>query len=157
MPAVVTGMLLSEVDGSDGLRTLFVSSVRDGYSSMICCISREIPGQHLSVRVSRSDIVYPIAELKFVEDFETKRLVRTMREETGWDFFETGTRAAFESVSFYEARSKRDRLTPEIIALYLSRFGYGSLSLNYWIDESASAHLLCEDGFGVAQTPALKH
>ena len=31
------------------------------------------------------------------------------------------------------------------------RFGYGSLDLDYWINERASAYLLCTERFGVAQ------
>jgi len=154
MPAVDTGVLLGEVGGAHGPRTLFVSSVRDGYNSMICCISRQIPGEHLSVRVSRPNVQYPIAELKLVEAFEAKRVVRAMNGDDGWEFFVRGEPAAFEDVSLYEARRKRDRLTPAIISLYLDRFGYGSLDLDYWIDHRAPAHLLCEEKFGVAKLPA---
>jgi hypothetical protein len=151
MPAIDTGMLLSEVGINRERKTLFVSSVRDGYSSMIHCVSRVIPGDHLSVRVSRPEVQFPIAEFKLVSAFEVKRVVRAMRGDDGWEFFMRGEPAAFEDASLYEVRRKRDRLTPEIISLYLMRLGYGSLGRDYWIDQGASAHLLCEESFGVAK------
>lgn len=119
IPAGDTGMLLSEVGGDQGLKTLFISSVRDGYSSMVHCVSRVIPGEHLSVRVSRPEAQFPIAEFVLVQAFEAKRVVRAMRGDDGWEFFLRGEPAAFEDTSLYEVQKKRDRLTPEIISALL--------------------------------------
>jgi hypothetical protein len=59
---------------------------------------------------------------------------------------EKGEPLPFEDLALYRSRQKRDRLTPEIISEYLTRFGYGSLDGDFWISAEPT-HLLCEREF----------
>lgn len=146
LPALRKAILLSEVEGPEGKRTLFVSSVADGYSSMIYMVSKQVPGHHLAVQVSSLSCEYPRNALTAIAANSEVRVVYAMRDINAWDFFEKGEPLEFENLSFYQARQKRDRLTPEIISEYLARFGYGSLDKDFWIS-AAPAHLLCEREF----------
>lgn len=147
LPAIEIGILLSEVNGKDGKRTLFVSSVNDGYSSMVLSLSKAIPGTHLSVNVSRLDIRYPANAISVVEGGKSVRSIYVMLDGDRWVFFQKGEPHSFEDVDRYGARRKKDRLTPQIVSIYLNRIGYGSLRREFWIDEAAPAHLLASRAF----------
>lgn len=146
LPAMRKAILLSEVEGADGKMTLFVSSVADGYSSMIYMVSKHVPGLHLAVQVSSASLEYPRNALTAIAADREVRVVYAMRDTNAWDFFEKGEPLPFENLAFYQLRQKRDRLTPEIISEYLTRFGYGSLDKDFWIS-AEPAHLLCEQEF----------
>jgi hypothetical protein len=142
LPAIEVGILLSEVKGNQGRRTLFMSNVADGYRSMIFSVSRSIPGVHLMFCVCRSDLEYPGNFVEAAAGGEFVRAIYSLRDSNGWVFFEKGAPLTFEDVDNYRARRKRDRLTPEIVSSYLKRIGYASLRQEFWIDETASAHVL---------------
>lgn len=146
LPAIRKAILLSEVEGIDGKKTLFVSSVADGYSSMIYMVSKQVPGLHLAVQVSSPSSEYPRNALTAIATDREVRVIYSMRDTNGWDFFEKGEPLPFENLTFYESRPKRERLTPEIISEYLIRFGYGSLDRDFWVS-AQPAHLLCEQEF----------
>lgn len=146
-PAFDIGILLSEVDGDDGKKTLFVSSVADGYLSIVFCISKLIRGAHFEFCVSRPDLTYPANVIHVLEDGKSVRTVYSMRDGDRWVFFEKGDPLPFEETDLYRARRKRDRLTPEIISTYLERIGYGSLKREFWINATAPARLLAMSSF----------
>lgn len=151
-PAINIGILLSEVDGVDGRKTLFVGSVADGYSSMIAGVSREISGTHLTFKVSRPDIRYPGCALSAIRDGKSVRTVYAMLD-NNWVFFEKGELLPFEQIDHYGARRKMDRLSVDIISSYVNRLGYGSLDLGFWIGSTAPAHFLATTGFRTWNPP----
>ena len=146
LPSVRKGILLSEVEGPEGAKTLFVSSVADGYMSMIYMISKGVPGLHLVIQASSLSCKYPRNAITAIAEEETVRVVYAMRDTNTWEFIEKGAPLFFEDSGLYGARQKRDRLTPEIISKYLARFGYGSLDKDFWIS-AEPAQLLCEREF----------
>lgn len=145
-PAIHIGILISEVPGREGPRTAFVSSVADGYLSLIHRASTIIPGAHLSFSISRSTEKYPRNALTAIQGGEQVRTVSSMLDTGAWEFFEKGDPLTFEIAAYYAAWRKRDRLTPEIIAKYLDTLGYASLEEDFWVSCSPG-HLLCEEGF----------
>jgi len=114
---------------------------------MVYCISKVIAGMHFSFRLSRLDVEYPGNFITVVENGKALRVVYAMRDSDRWVFFEKGDPLPIEDVNLYQARWKKDRLTPEIISAYLRRIGYGSLQKGFWIDRSAAAWLLATEGF----------
>jgi len=114
---------------------------------MIISMSKTIPGTHLLFEISRPDLAYPRSAVRAVEAGESVRTVYAMRDSDAWVFFEKGDPLPFEETNLYHARRKKDRLTPEIIAMYLERIGYGSLRREFWIDEAAPAHVLATEDF----------
>jgi hypothetical protein len=146
LPSLRKGILLSEVEGPNGPKTLFVSSVADGYSSMIYMMSTQVPGLHIAIEVSSLSCEYPRNAITAIAEGSAVRVVYAMRDSQAWDFFEKGDPLPFEDANLYRERQRRERLTPDIISQSLSRFGYGSLSDDFWIS-MAPAHLLCEREF----------
>lgn len=69
-----------------------------------------------------------------------------MKDTSAWVFLEKGEPLCFERLDFYNARRKRDRLTPDILSDYLACLGYGSLDEDFWIS-AAPAYLLCDSEF----------
>jgi hypothetical protein len=151
LPAVQIGILLSEVTGNEGKKTLFVSSVADGYSSMIMSLSKTILGTHLSINVSRPDVAYPGNAISAVQAGKSVRTVYAMLDNDRWIFFQNGDPLPFEDIDRYRARKKRDRLTPEIISVYLDQIGYGSLRREFWVDDTAPAYVLATRAFRLWQ------
>lgn len=146
LPALRKAILLSEVDGPEGKKTLFVSSVADGYSSMIYMVSRRLPDIHLAFQVSSLSCEYPRNAITAIAESREIRVVYAMRDTNAWEFFEKGDPLLFEDSTHYHSRRKRDRLTPDIISKYLANMGYGALGKDFWIS-TEPAHLLCEQEF----------
>lgn len=151
-PSVQKGYVLAEVRGRDGVKTLFTSSVNDGASSLLRCLSRRVPRGILKFRVESLKRKYPANFLSQLEDFDTVRLVRAMKDGDRWEFFEIGRPLSFEEPKHYAARNKKDRITPEIIADYIARIGYGSLESAFWTDSSRRATYIFEEGFVPGRT-----
>lgn len=149
-PAVRKAILLSEVVGPEGVKTLFVSSVADGYSSMVYTISGNLPGLHLAVQISRLSIEYPRNALTAIKSQKAVRVIYSMKDASSWEFFERGRILPFEQIDFYKARRKRDRLTPDIIDRYISKLGYGTLDEVFW-NSNEAAHLICDASFRLAE------
>jgi hypothetical protein len=83
LPAIEVGILLSEVNGNQGRRTLFISNVADGYRSMIFSVSRSIPGVHLMFCVCRSDLEYPGNFMEAAAGGEFVRTIYSLRDSNG--------------------------------------------------------------------------
>lgn len=145
-PAVRRAMILSAADGPDGEKTLFVSSVADGYVSMISTVSAQLPGLHLAMQVSRLDSPFPKNSLSGFQGGKLRRSVYSMKDSNGWVFYQTGEPLWFEDVSFYRHPLKRSRVTPDTIVSYLSRYQYGSLDERFWTS-SAPARIVYDSSF----------
>lgn len=146
MPAIKVGVLISEINGPEGPKTLFVSSVADGYNSLVTMFSEIVSGLHYSFSISRNTTKYPRNALTAFKSGEVYRVVYSMREESGWKFFEKGSRLSFENAEQYAVKMKRDRLSSETISSYLKSLGYGSIAEDFWISD-APALLIREEGF----------
>jgi hypothetical protein len=147
MPSAEKGLILSELNGKEGPRTLFLSNVADGYSSMVFMLSKIIRGVHLSFEVSNMTVRYPRNAITASENGNYIRVVYSMLDGDKWQFFEKGSPLKFEDVGRYRARRKKDRLNPEIVASVLEMYGYGSLDSEFWITDSVPARLICDAGF----------
>jgi hypothetical protein len=145
--ATQTALLMSEVIGCEGKKTLLVTSVADGYWTLVGNISKTIPGTHLVIEVSRPDLKYPRNAISAIAYGERFRVVYAMRDEPSWQFYDCGQPLDFEDVTHYRARIKKKRLTSAIIASYLKRMTYGSLRRDFWIDHTAPARLLAMPDF----------
>jgi hypothetical protein len=138
LPPSRRAILLCCSPGPYGEKTLFVSSVADGYSSMINAVSMQLAGLHLSVEVSRLDIPFPRNALVAFVGGKVRRAVHAIRDSNAWDFYQIGEPLEFEDISHYRSSRKRLRLTLDIIASDLARYHYGTLDQDFWMSvESA--------------------
>ncbi len=154
--AIRRAILLSEVQSSEGPINLFVSSVRDGYRSMVVAISKAIPDEVVQFRMS----YFPasVGTACFIKSFvagKSQRSVYVTRDDISdrWEFFEQGQPLKFEEPELYQARRKKDRLNLTIISSYLKKLGYVSLEREFWINAHASARLLAHGQFRIWHPP----
>ena len=156
MPARRIGILLSETAHNNSKITLFVSSVNDGYDSMIAVLSKSISGILVNFRVSRMDITYPGTFIHAYENGTSRRTVYSMKDETQWRFWESGTPLWFEEPPQYTAHRKRDRLNLDVVKRYLNKLAFVSLNREFWINASETARILAHKDFvlGAARSDA---
>lgn len=147
MPSIESGYLLAEVDGPRGPHTLFLSSIGDGGHSVQHCLTRRCQIDLVGFQASDPDVMYSSNSVYLVRNSETLRIGRAMLDSDRWEFFEKGAALWFENPEHYRARVIRKRLTADIIAGYISTFGYGSLELDYWTDASVKATYVFDEGF----------
>jgi hypothetical protein len=143
---------LSEVNNLDRQTILFVSSVNDGYHSMVMAISKKIPGVVINFHVSRMDVEYPGVFIEFFVTGKSHRTVYSMKDERERVFWKKGDPLEFEEPQRYLARRKRDRLNPDIISGYLQKLGYVSLERKFWISDGP-ARLVAHKDFRVWYPP----
>jgi hypothetical protein len=124
---------------AQGPHTLFLSSICDGGHSVQHCLTRRCQIDLVGFKASGPDVMYPSNSVYLVRNFDTVRIARAMRDDDHWEFFEKGEALWFENPEHYSARVIRKRLTADIIAGYISTFGYGSLEMDYWTDASVKA------------------
>ncbi len=146
LPSRRKAILLSESEGPRGPKTLFFSSVMDGYGAMLRSLSASLPGIHLNVEASCTAGVYSKNALTAYQNKKQVRAVYVIHDDSGWEFFERGNRLAFEEADNYASMLKNDRLNPSIIAKYLEKIGYGSLDLSFWTSFDL-ANLMYEEEF----------
>jgi hypothetical protein len=60
------------------------------------------------------------------------RLVRTMRDSGGWEFFQKGELQDFEEKDLYHRRIIRQRLDREAIIRYVRRKGWDIADRSFW-------------------------
>ena len=148
LPAIEKARVVFEVrDASAGVKSLFVSSVADGDNSLLHCLSRRVAGGIIALRMEDLCAVYPMNQVLLLDNFEVRRIVRVMKDERGWDFFEEGPPLWFEDAGNYLSFRKKDRLTPTILEAYLSKLGFVSAEESFWTDSSRTAAYIGERGF----------
>src|SRR5580704_3159359 len=103
-PPINVAIMISEVDGKDGKRTLLINNVADGFLSLIHTSSNTIPGIHLVFTISRPNLEYPGNALRAVIQGKSVRTVYAMLDGNAWVFFEKGAQLPFEDVGYYSAQ-----------------------------------------------------
>ncbi|MEM1159394.1 MAG: hypothetical protein AAGJ28_00535 [Pseudomonadota bacterium] len=112
-----------EFDGAPQL-TLIDTNLRDGYSSLMHCLSLSFAEDvFYSLRSSAEQDPSPIHELKVRKAGKPIRVVRSMMESSGWNFFERGASLDFETPASYKAKRIRDRVTRDLLIDYFRRIG----------------------------------
>jgi hypothetical protein len=146
-PQTGAGFMLMDAPDGKGTATLFTSNGDDGNSAVLGRLSRTISG---SVFMFRADALLkfpnPMNFMHVINNFETTRMVRTMRD-PGWDFFEKGTPLPFENTDYYKRQRVRDRINPQILEEYVRKLGIGSFDEEVWINPKIEAIYLFQEGF----------
>lgn len=78
----------------------------------------------IDIRVSSSSDEWPVCELVLHENGTLRRLIRTLRDDSRWEFYQQGEPMHFEDSSAYERRRIRDRFTPDMLRSYCAALGW---------------------------------
>jgi hypothetical protein len=116
-----------DVEGSSP-STLIEANLEDGYYSLSMMVSEAIPdADFVSIRsAARNEQSQAIQSFHVFRGGRVRegRLVRTMMESYGWDFFEMGQMLPFEEAAHYSRRLKKERVTRPLIARSCKAMGF---------------------------------
>ena len=129
-PAVMSVLLWAPASLPD--TTVFYPNLTDGWQTLVYGFATEENAPCLSIRLGIDDIAWPIREMTIYRDGKQRRLVRVMRGDTRWDFFEQGQRYAFEDENAYRLKSVRKRLSTELLMDYCERLGWPIRAADTW-------------------------
>jgi hypothetical protein len=112
--------------------TVMMGNSYDGLSHSVFRLSEASPRTWMNVRLYDST-EYPASILDYYSDYgKIARRLASIREESGWHFFESGPAQSFEDLSNYQKRRIADRLTREIVREYLSKIGLDIRNEAFW-------------------------
>jgi len=104
--------------------SVFSPNVEDGWHTLVHILSTKYFCDSASVRLSSPKSICPICELSTYANGHAERLVRVMKDEPKWEFYETGKPYDFEDVGIYKKRIKRQRFTQEMLSKYMKNLGW---------------------------------
>lgn len=101
----------------------------------MCQLSNALGVTALRACVSPRTALYPAVILEVFDTAQAggdpngrRRSIAAVNDGGRWVFEQSGTPFAFEDISMYAARRKRDRFTPDMLAFYLKNLGIPALS-----------------------------
>jgi len=115
--------------------TVFFPNLQDGWHSLVHGLGKQEQLKCVSVRSSSDDTEWPIRELAIYENGRMSRLVRVMRDDPRWEFFESGDRLAFEDEASYETRLIRKRLPLSLLIEYCNSLGWPVDKGSFWMSD----------------------
>ena len=112
--------------------TIFASNLEDGWTSLVHSMTSRFLLTCAEVRVSALESEWPIVELHCFENGSETRLLRAMKDDPKWEFFERGDPLPFEDPSFYANRLVRDRFPRQLLYQYLQALGWDPTDAGLW-------------------------
>ena len=108
----------------DNKRVIFYSKVSDGFVNFFEGFLRFSNDSGYFFSVSDNAREYPCNYLKVYEhEGVLSRMVRSMKDSGGWEFFEKGEVLSFEK-DYSKTRRIKDKLSKEIVIEYLKELGF---------------------------------
>ena len=115
--------LIWEPSNNPGV-SVFSSNLKDGWYTFVNILSTKYFLDSASIRLSPSDDEYPICEFLTYTKGKRSRIVRVMKDDPRWEFYEEGKVYNFEEVENYTRRLKRQRFTQEMLTRYMKNLGW---------------------------------
>lgn len=106
-------------------RILFTSNSADGRITLCNCLSDMLLCNFFQCKMtsSKSKYTYPLNSINYKRaGAEIERCVLVYKDPK-WTFYEVGQAEDFENLEFYKKKFIKDRLNPDIIISYLSKYG----------------------------------
>jgi hypothetical protein len=119
----------------------FMANLQDGWSSLAHVISAQLPGRVLVCALAMPTHAYPANSMHILEGGETMRLVRAMKDDPRWEFYEEGEVQTFENAAYYTRRYTRDRVNHQIMVEYLNKLGIRIDDPQFWQVEGEVLHV----------------
>jgi hypothetical protein len=104
--------------------SVFSSNMEDGWFTLVNILSTKFFLDSASFRLSTPDDEYPICELQTYTKGNQSRIIRAMKDDSRWEFYEEGETYNFEEVENYSRRLKRQRFTQEMLKRYMKKLGW---------------------------------
>ena len=107
-------------------------NLTDGWSSLCHLLAKDHGQLQLQVNSTRDAVQWPMHCIQVWYGGTPIRLVRTMRDADGWEFFQKGEVQSFEEVDLYDKRISRQRLDRVAVVRYLQRVGWDVHNRSFW-------------------------
>jgi hypothetical protein len=117
-------------------RCAFMATFLDGWATLIHNMGTTYEHECLKIRISSATVTYPICELLYYIGGKEKRLIRSMKDEPRWDFYQKGEPFQFEKLDYYNKRRIKDRFTEELLLEYMLVMGWNLRDETFWKTES---------------------
>jgi hypothetical protein len=138
-------LMLTEAPGGHGKVTMLTSNSQDGSNALIHRLSEKIESDiTIFLGDKLKKFPNPMNYFWVINDFNTKRIVRSMRD-PAWGFFQSGTPLWFENEKYYERKYIKDRMNIDIIEEYIKSIGIGSFDESTWIDSASRSMYLTDE------------
>ncbi len=122
--------------------TVLFANMEDGWWTLINAVTARLQGTHAQVRITQSNVTYPMFNFEVWEDCRSRRAVTCTREDTGkWSFTEVGEPMPFENCADYKKRRIADRLTRQGVLGYLMALGWDISNKGFWTSERPGIYL----------------
>jgi hypothetical protein len=112
--------------------TIFLVNFQDGWHSMVYGISKKLCTKTISIRMSSSNIIYPVNELNIMCSGNTQRIIRVMLDGRKWEFYQKGEPLSIEDTQNYQNRKIKDRFNRNILINYLGKMGFDIQDDTFW-------------------------
>jgi hypothetical protein len=104
--------------------SVFSSNLEDGWYTFVNILSTKHFFDSASIRLSPPDNEDPICEFLTYTEGKQNRIVRVMKDDSKWEFYEEGKAYNFEEIENYTRRLKRQRFTQEMLTRYMKNLGW---------------------------------
>jgi hypothetical protein len=110
---------------------VFLSNISDGWQTLINSYFDEHKHQIIRVRLSDSAKHYPAYLFEYMTQ-SNHRIIQALKDDDGWDFYQSGAILSLENETNYRKRKIADRLNSDIIIEYLKNDGIDINVENFW-------------------------
>ena len=121
--------------------SVFVANIQDGWSSLVWGVATRFSLTCVNIRISSLEDEWPIVEFTYFEKGCEKRIIRVMKDDPKWGFFESGETLSFEDTSYYQKRRIRDRFPRHLLLQYLMKLDWNTEEKTFWQSSSSFAVL----------------
>lgn len=111
--------------------TVQVANYRDGWSSLVWCLSKDLPGRFISFTIGSADDEWPAYKFN-VHERDRHRHVSLLRDVDRWKFWQEGDPLPEEDVDSYKKRRSIDRLNRESLTRLAERLGFPIQDDRFW-------------------------
>ena len=129
-PAAMATLLWAPLTRPTG--TVFFANLEDGWHTLVYNLGVVCGVSCLSIRASGNADEWPIREMLVYCDGAERRLVRVMKDDPKWEFFEQGEPLSLEDVDGYSARLLRNRLPLDRLYDYCEHLGWSVRDDRTW-------------------------
>ncbi len=111
--------------------TVFLTTMPDGWPTLINNYFSNYKRETIHVVLCDTKTAFPFYRFEY-KVAEKRRIIQAMKDDSKWEFVESGLVLPFENEAHYKKRKIADRLNNDIINEYLVKNGIDITDDNFW-------------------------
>ena len=101
-----------------------VVNLEDGYRSLAIGLATRLKCLQIQLLSTAIDAYYPRHSFEMWQDGESRRIVRSLKDDNKWEFFERGDPQSFERIELYKEKLIKSRVTRPLLTEYARTLGW---------------------------------